>query len=116
MSLYNLTPFHSPNTLTAISSPCRSTLVGAAVTKSAYFSVDTRLTALLGETYRSTEAALKELVDNAWDADADNVWITLPSPMSKEPIVIRDDGSGMSPLDVSKEYLTIARDRRSKKG
>lgn len=86
------------------------------MTKSAYFSVDTRLTALLGETYRSTEAALKELVDNAWDADADNVWITLPAPMSKDPIVIRDDGSGMSPVDVSKEYLTIARDRRSKKG
>ncbi|WP_092863942.1 ATP-binding protein [Hyphomicrobium facile] len=86
------------------------------MTKSAYFSVDTRLTALLGETYRSTEAALKELVDNAWDAGADNVWITLPAPMSNEPIVIRDDGSGMTPLDVAKEYLTIARDRRSKKG
>lgn len=86
------------------------------MSKAAYFSVDTRLTALLGETYRSTEAALKELVDNAWDADADNVWVTLPEPFSKEPIVIRDDGSGMSPSDVSKEYLTIARDRRSRKG
>lgn len=86
------------------------------MTKSAYFSVDTRLTTLLGETYRSTEAALKELVDNAWDADADNVWITLPAPMSKEPIIVKDDGSGMTPLDMSTEYLMIARDRRSKKG
>jgi hypothetical protein len=29
-----------------------------------HFRVDTRLTALLGESYRSTEAALKELVVN----------------------------------------------------
>jgi hypothetical protein len=34
-----------------------------------HFSVDTKLTRLLGETY-SSEVALKELVDNAWDADA----------------------------------------------
>jgi len=42
----------------------------------AHFKIDPRLAALLGETYRSTEQALKELVDNAWDAD--NVWINLP--------------------------------------
>jgi hypothetical protein len=38
----------------------------------ANFRVDPRLTSLLGESYRSTEQALRELVDNAWDADADN--------------------------------------------
>ena len=37
----------------------------------ANFKVDTRLTSLLGENYRSTEVALKELIDNAWDADAE---------------------------------------------
>lgn len=84
--------------------------------ESAHFSVDTRLAALLGETYRSTEAALKELVDNAWDADADNVWITLPMPLTEEPIIVRDDGAGMTASEVRREYLTIASDPRSRRG
>lgn len=84
--------------------------------ETANFSVDPRLASLLGETYRSTEAALKELVDNAWDADADNVWITLPKHLTSEPIVVRDDGSGMTPDDVRREYLNIARDPRSRRG
>src|SRR6266536_527448 len=45
----------------------------------AYFQVAPRLAILLGETYRSSEQAVKELVDNAWDADAEEVWIELPS-------------------------------------
>jgi len=36
--------------------------------QNAHFRVDPRLAALLGENYRSTEQALKELIDNAWDA------------------------------------------------
>lgn len=44
------------------------------MSKHAQFRVDPRLTSLLGETYRSTEHALKELIDNAWDADAETVW------------------------------------------
>ena len=51
--------------------------------ETAFFSVDTRLAKLLGEAYRSTEAALKELVDNAWDSDADTVWITLPKELGR---------------------------------
>ena len=86
------------------------------MTETVHFRVDTRLTALLGESYRSTEAALKELVDNAWDADAEHVWITLPRPLTDDPIVFRDDGHGMTPKEVRNEYLNIARDRRSRKG
>ena len=71
---------------------------------------------LLGETYRSTEAALKELVDNAWDADTEHVWITLPAAMTQNPIIVRDDGDGMSSEFVRAEYLMVARDRRSRKG
>jgi hypothetical protein len=74
------------------------------------------LAALLGETYRSTEAALKELVDNAWDADANKIEVTLPAPMTTDPIVISDDGHGMTPKQIETEYLEIARDRRSVKG
>ena len=43
-------------------------------------------TRLLGENYRSTEQAIKELIDNAWDADAEHVWITLPEPLTGDPI------------------------------
>ncbi|WP_090228296.1 ATP-binding protein [Filomicrobium insigne] len=86
------------------------------MSRTVYFTVSPRLTALLGENYRQTEAALKELVDNAWDADAGHVWVTLPQPMTSDPIIIRDDGHGMGPGEVETEYLDIARDRRSIKG
>jgi len=85
-------------------------------TRHANFQVDPRLATLLGESYRSTEQALKELVDNAWDADAASVWITLPSPMTLEPIIVRDDGSGMTERELRQEYLKVARDRRASKG
>lgn len=82
----------------------------------AHFSVNTRLTRLLGETYRSSEVALKELVDNAWDADASNVWISLPSMFTTEPVVVRDDGSGMTASEMRGEYLNIAGDKRARAG
>ncbi len=82
----------------------------------AHFSVDPRLTRLLGETYRSSEVALKELVDNAWDADAQNVWITLPEPLTGDAVVIRDDGTGMTPNEMRREYLNIASDKRTRTG
>ena len=85
-------------------------------TMTANFRVDPRLTTLLGETYRSSEQALKELVDNAWDADASTVDVLLPAAMSADPVVIRDDGSGMTEVEVRSEYLAIANDRRSRKG
>lgn len=86
------------------------------MTKDAHFKVDPRLAMLLGEAYRSTEQALKELVDNAWDADAESVWITLPAPLTSDPIVISDDGTGMTEQEVRNEYLVVASDRRSRKG
>ena len=84
--------------------------------KYARFAVDTRLAALLGDNYRSTELAIKELVDNAWDADANEVHITLPTEMSSEPIAISDDGAGMTEEEVRSEYLKVARDRRTVRG
>src|SRR5437588_6269863 len=86
------------------------------MTQTARFHVDPRLAILLGETYRSTEHALKELVDNAWDADAESVTIILPDPMSSEPIKINDDGTGMTEKEVREEYLKVANDRYSRKG
>lgn len=82
----------------------------------ANFSVDPRLASLLSENYRSTEQALKELVDNAWDADAENVWITLPAGFTDKGIVVRDDGLGMTDDEMRQEYLSIARNRRHRRG
>jgi HSP90 family molecular chaperone len=81
-----------------------------------HFSVDTKLTKLLGETYRSSEIALKELVDNAWDADARSVRISLPEPLSGDSVIVQNDGTGMTAKELSSEYLNIASDKRSRIG
>ena len=80
------------------------------------FQVDSRLATLLSQEYSSSERALKELVDNAWDADAEKVSITLPKAMSGDPIVIQDDGTGMTEEELRRHYLSIAADRRSRRG
>ena len=61
--------------------------------KKVAFQVDARLAKLFSENYRSTEKALKELVDNAWDADSDTVHVTLPEAMTDGAIVVFDTGS-----------------------
>jgi hypothetical protein len=80
------------------------------------FQVNSRLASLLSQEYASSERALKELVDNAWDADAANVSISLPEPMSDDPIIIVDDGTGMTGQELSEYYLSIASDRRIRSG
>ena len=85
--------------------------------KNSSFKVYPKLAELLGETYKSTEDAIKELVDNSFDADADNVWINLPKELDKIPCVeIIDDGTGMKETEVRSEYLKIASSRLSRKG
>jgi hypothetical protein len=86
------------------------------MTLSANFQVDPRLAALLGENYRSLEKALKELIDNTWDANAETVSISLPDLWEKGPIVIHDDGTGMTEKEVRSDYLAIASPRASRKG
>ncbi|MDD5200297.1 MAG: ATP-binding protein [Terrimicrobiaceae bacterium] len=61
----------------------------------AHFAVDFWLATTLGKNYSSSERALRELIDNAWDAEAKIVRITLPSATTEEPIVIADDGNEM---------------------
>lgn len=80
------------------------------------FQVDSRLATLLSQEYSSSERALKELVDNAWDADAERVFVTLPKPLSGDPIAIQDDGTGMTEEELRRHYLSIATDRRSRRG
>ncbi len=82
----------------------------------ANFKVDTSITSILGENYRSTEHALKELIDNSWDADSEVVNITMPEPFEKAEIIVKDNGSGMTEREIRNEYLFIARSRTSRKG
>lgn len=82
----------------------------------ANFKVDRRLSTILMAGYPSCERALRELVDNAWDADAENVWITLPGILSPDPIVVEDNGHGMLEQELKQEYLNIANSRKVRKG
>ncbi|SNV36930.1 heat shock protein 90 [Chryseobacterium taklimakanense] len=85
--------------------------------KSAHFKIDPKLAELLGETYRSIEEASKELIDNSYDADSENVDIILPDDLTVNPtITIKDNGSGMKEKEVRNEYLNIANSRTSRKG
>lgn len=58
--------------------------------------------------YSNTAAVLSEVVANAWDADAEHVWVDI----SSDKIVIRDDGSGMTRDQVNDRYLTVGFERR----
>ena len=83
----------------------------------AHFGVSPRLAVLLGESYRTAELALKELVDNAWDANAQTVGIEIPPIMSvNAEIVINDTGEGMSPQQIREQYLLIAQNRLKERG
>jgi hypothetical protein len=63
--------------------------------------------------YQSPTAALAELVSNAWDADALEVNITLPTKLGDEAtIVIEDNGCGMTKDECEKRYLNIGYCRR----
>ena len=87
------------------------------MTKNAFFKVDTKLAELLGETYRSAEYAIKELIDNAYDADSEKIIITFPEPLIPNPqIIIEDNGSGMKENEVRTEYLNVANSRIVRKG
>ncbi len=68
--------------------------------------------------YPSVTASVAELVSNAWDADANNVWIEMPLGTSigvcgSEVINVTDDGIGMSREEARNKYLVVGRKRRS---
>ena len=59
--------------------------------------------------YSNTAAVLSEAVANAWDADAEEVRITL----GDDEIEIVDDGTGIGTVeDINKRYLTVGYKRR----
>ncbi len=65
--------------------------------------------------YSGAVPAISELISNAYDAMARNVWVTIPTgrPISQsDEIVVKDDGHGMSYEDCNSLYLFVGRDRR----
>ena len=60
--------------------------------------------------YSNIAAVLTEVVANVWDADAENVEITLDS--EEKWIEIVDDGIGMSVEDMNDKYLRVGYRRR----
>lgn len=60
--------------------------------------------------YSNTPAVLTEIISNAWDADANNVEITLD--IDKEEVVITDNGHGMSKEDITGKFLKVGYARR----
>ncbi len=64
--------------------------------------------------YPSVTATVAELVSNAWDAEASNVWISMPfgTWATNSEIVVTDDGLGMTREESQKAYLIVGRKRR----
>jgi len=73
------------------------------------FSVDSALLRELGERLVSTvHVALSELVKNAYDADATAVQVSItPSSSGGPTIIIKDNGTGMTPEEVAKFWMRI---------
>lgn len=67
--------------------------------------------------YSTLPPALAELISNAYDADAGEVEVVFHeqngSPIS---ITVKDNGYGMSSVDIQEKFLVIGRNRRSEDG
>lgn len=74
-----------------------------------------RLIDLLGQQmYGGPVPSVAELIANAWDADAEEVEVTLPDDVHADgaTIVVRDFGKGMTFEELNQYYLHIGHERR----
>ena len=60
--------------------------------------------------YRSFMTVLGEAISNAWDADAQNVYITIDR--DARILIVRDDGEGMDESDFQNKFLKIGYSKR----
>ena len=58
--------------------------------------------------YSNIPAVLSEIVANSWDADAENVFISI----SNNEIIIEDDGCGMTTNDINEHFLKVGYQKR----
>lgn len=77
----------------------------------AKFNIDLNVLNHLGlNLYTNTPAVLTEIVSNAWDADATEVYIDVDTENST--ITIADNGHGMNADDVERKFLNVGYARR----
>ena len=65
--------------------------------------------------YSGAVPAIAELISNAYDAMARNVWIKIPTgrPLQEnDEVAVKDDGHGMTFDDCNDHYLRVGRNRR----
>ena len=60
--------------------------------------------------YRNIITVIGEAISNSWDADANNVWITIDRENNR--MSIKDDGEGMSDKDFQEKFLKIGYSKR----
>lgn len=60
--------------------------------------------------YRSFMTVLGEAISNSWDADANNVYITIDR--DSKILIVRDDGDGMNESDFQNKFLKIGYSKR----
>jgi signal transduction histidine kinase len=73
-----------------------------------HFEVDSALLSEIGEKLVTTpHVALAELVKNAYDADATEVFVTIGQNGTKPNVVVRDDGHGMTRPAVHQYWMRI---------
>lgn len=61
--------------------------------------------------YRNFVTILGEAISNSWDADANNVRITIDK--EKSEMIVVDDGDGMSSSDFRNKFLRIGYSKRT---
>lgn len=64
--------------------------------------------------YRNFITVIGEAISNAWDADANNVWIYIDKDNNN--FVIKDDGEGMTSDDFQGKFLKIGYSKRKENG
>ncbi len=79
------------------------------------FVVNSRLLDNIGlAMYSSLPKAISELIANSYDADAQEVWLTIPKNINKRSqIIIKDNGNGMSEDFIRNSYMQIGVDNRT---
>lgn len=67
--------------------------------------------------YSTLPPALAEIISNSYDADANNVTVTLSEENGKpKEIKVADDGKGLSLEEINSKFLVIGRNRRNDEG
>lgn len=66
--------------------------------------------------YSTLPPVIAELIANSYDADAENVCITLLDSGDEKEIIVEDDGMGMTFTELNNKFLRIGRNRRDEEG